>query len=152
MIDFDKEQVDRRIENLERELEALKRARMDEHKAQEQWEPEGGDYTVCGFGKIAEAYSTEMHKLFGAERPTREQAERTAEKMRIHNRALAYVDEHAPDWDGSGPCCVVWANRFGKFICLTPDSTHEPPIGAVIGPAWVMQKLAKDLNSGRVKL
>ena len=126
-------ETDQRVAKLERELEALKRAIMEEQK---EWEPEGGEHTATAI----------------MARPTREQADRAAEKMRIYNRALAYVDEHAPDWDGDDPYDVAFDENADEWAAIPIETSNQKRVGAVTGPAWVMQKLAKDLNSGRVKL
>ena len=139
-----KSETDTRIANLERELEALKRARAEPEK----WDPVGGDWTIGGEGGIRNASRYPEFAAFGTERPTRELAEKARDKMRVHNRALAYVHEHAPDWDGTDPWSVFSLDG-GDYFAGKSDPTA---IGEVTGPQYVMKKLADDLNSGRVTL
>ena len=145
---------------LKRQL-AETRAQMERLEAEleqkEQWEPEGGRFYIANNGEIANFPSTEGTRKFGTERPTASQAERARDLMRVHNRALAYVQEHAPDWDGSKPHALVWGDGIGKWMASSSsylkDRTRQSfPVGAVIGPEGVIHKLAEDLNSGRVKL
>jgi hypothetical protein len=65
------------------------------------WEPEGGKYRVLSSGKIHKIASFEETRLFGTERPNKEQALEAEKLMRTHNRYLAYCDEFSvfiPDW------------------------------------------------------
>ena len=139
-----KSETETRIANLERELEALKRARVEPEK----WDPVGGDWSIGGEGGIRNAPRYPEFAAFGTERPTRELAEKARDKMRIHNRALAYVHEHAPEWDGTNPWSVFSLDG-GDYFAGKSDPTA---IGEVTGPQYVMKKLADDLNSGRVVL
>lgn len=133
-------------EELERELDRLEA----ELERTEEWEPEGGDYYVSTTGNIGHLSSEYEGKAFGTERPTFSQAEQARDLMRTHNRALAYVQEHAPDYEfiEHDAYAVESDERDGWELV---DASCKP-IGAVIGPQRVMQKLADDLNSGRVKL
>ena len=138
---------------LKRQL-ADTRAQMERLEAElertEEWEPEGGYYFIRDDGGIFNISSTEGSRKFGAERPTREQAQRARDLMRIHNRALAYVQEHAPDYEFDRyDAFAVELDGFGEWEAV--DASCQP-VGAVIGPEWVMRKLAADLKSGRVKL
>lgn len=147
--------TEQRIDRLERELAELRYERGEGPKPvpnnlePEKWEPEGGRFFVEADGSIQDYKSWPEYKTFGTERPTRELAEKARDAMRVHNRALAYVHEHAPDWDGSSPY-AVWYDGNNRAY-RTIDADH-PDIGVVVGPEWVMQKLADDLNSGRVEL
>lgn len=144
-----KAETDQRIEALERELEALKQARRAEQAEPapvEKWEPEGGEYWIHGSGRVRNGSSDPDFAAFGTERPNRELAEDARDKMRAHNRALAYVDELEPDWDGSDPYAVSFC---GTRYTAEP---HTNEIGTVTGPRWVMERLADDLNTGRVEL
>lgn len=141
----------RRIQ-LREQLEATERKCAElraELERTEEWEPEGGDYYVSTTGNIGHLSSEYEGKAFGTERPTFSQAEQARDIMRIHNRALAYVQEHAPDWDGGNPVTVFQDDVDGEWM-VNEDTI--PSIGAVTGPEDVMRKLADDLNSGRVKL
>ena len=68
------------------------------------WEPEGGNWTIFGDGAITEAQSIPRFALYGAERPTKEQAIAARDKMHTFNRILAYVDEKmgAEEWSTTG--------------------------------------------------
>jgi len=144
-----------RIDRLERELaemraERYKIVRAEIHPPEPvKWEPKGGTYWT-GFDGEIHAGNQSMSKCrnFGAERPTRELAEKARDAMRVHNRALAYVHEHAPDWDGSEPWSIY---KYSDDEWRSFRDTMQE-IGTVLGPQWVMQKLAGDLNSGRVEL
>lgn len=152
-------EIERAIEDherfLERGRELLDRFRslIEKHcgpEKPEQWEPEGGNYFVDSDGNVEYAgTSFPETSEFGVERPVEQHAEQARDLMRTHNRALAYVQEHAPDWDGGDPHTVHY---FGGYLVSPWNEGIHPPIGSVIGPEWVMQKLADDLNSGRVKL
>ena len=144
-----KSEIDTRIANLERELEALKRARAAESEL-DKWEPEGGNWTIGGEGSIRRAPAYSDFAAFGTERPTRELAEKARDAMRVHNRALAYVHELAPGWDGTGAHAVEYVGTtHPRWVALLSNHTS---VGTVTGPRHVMQKLADDLNSGRVVL
>lgn len=133
--------TERRIAALEREVAALK------GQKQEQWEPEGGEWFVEGDGDVGSLHTEESFRQFGAERKTQDLAHRAAVAMRRHNRALAYVHEHAPEWDGEDPWFVAKAE-----INYYPDRAGFHRLGLVTGPEHVMRQLADDLNSGRVVL
>ena len=135
------------MERLEAELEQT-----------EQWEPEGGQWAITDrsdsdiFCFNITGQSPDDVRLGGRAYPTREQAIRARDLMRVHNRALAYVQEHAPDWDGYEPYepwSVCWCKLTKKWKAIF-DETESP--GTVFGPRRVMEQLAADLNSGRVKL
>jgi len=139
---------------LKRQL-ADTRAQMERLEAElertEEWEPEGGDWIVTLTGELKNLPSDWKEQVaFGARHPTREQAERARDLMRRHNRALAYVQEHAPDYvfDRHDAFAVELDEIGGWEIA---EATWNP-IGTVIGPKRVMEQLADDLNSGRVKL
>ena len=142
-----KSETETRIANLERELEALKRARVEE--SNKRWEPSKGIYWINRAGEIHKQNEPNRDfAYFGTERSTHKLAQEARDKMWIHNRALAYVHEHAPDWDGSDPWSVFSLDG-GDYFAGKSDPTA---IGEVTGPQYVMKKLADDLNSGRVTL
>jgi len=149
-----RETTDQRVDRLERELaemraERYKMVRAEIHPPEPvKWEPESGNYRIWADGDILPYKSVYDYRINGAERPTRELAEKARDAMRVHNRALAYVHEHAPDWDGSEPWSIYKYSddEYRSFRDTMPE------IGTVLGPQWVMQKLAGDLNSGRVEL
>ena len=119
----------------------------------EEWEPEGGDWIVTLTGELKNLPSDWKEQVaFGARHPTREQAERARDLMRRHNRALAYVQEHAPDFDPAKDEAweIYWESDESEYRPVPTCGVSV--IGAVIGPAGVMHKLSADLNSGRVKL
>ena len=127
------------MERLETELERT-----------EEWGPEGGDYFIAPGASVLNCPSWEGARKFGSDRPTLEQAERARDLMRIHNRALAYVQEHAPDYEFyEDDAFAVELDEIGEWEAV---SARCQPVGAVIGPKRVMEQLAADLNSGRVKL
>jgi len=83
--------------NISQEIYDLAVATAEETK----WEPEGGRYKILSSGKIQENISFEETRLFGTERPNKEQALEAEKLMRTHNRYLAYCDEFSvfiPDW------------------------------------------------------
>ena len=135
------------MERLEEELERT-----------EEWEPEGGGYLIAEDGEIHDmrdvicSADDEQICRFGVLRATRQQAQSARTLMRIHNRALAYVQEHAPDFDPAKDEAweIYWESDESEYRPVPTCGVSV--IGAVIGPAGVMHKLSADLNSGRVKL
>lgn len=135
-----------RLEAARRELEAAQAAYEAECR---QWEPEGGGCRIREEGYVVKYLpSRDSARQFGTERPTRQLAEQARDAMRIHNRALAYVHDHAPEWDGSDPWGVIYSRVHGKWV----EYATYGCIGTVTGPLNVMERLAEDLNSGRVRL
>lgn len=137
-----------RLEAARRELEAAQAAYDAECR---QWEPEGGRFVVAPDGDIVEmpVVSDFQGRFFGTERPTRQLAEQARDAMRVHNRALAYVHEHAPGWDGTRAWEVI-QDTAGRYTATS--AACMPAVGSVTGPRHVMEQLADDLNNGRVKL
>jgi len=86
------------MNNLQKELQELKakvaelESRIVAKPAVKKWEPKGGDFFV-GAGEVYKFYTSDKARIFGAERETKEQAERAAVEMRRFNRLLALRDE-----------------------------------------------------------
>lgn len=121
------------------------------------WEPQNGEWYVNSLGSVNRHCGLRKEvSNFGMTRKTRKQAEKARDKMRIFNRLLAYVDEHAPDYEPD------WCNRVqGKYYVRLDHSEckwhvysnfFEQDGGKVYMPREVAEKLADDLNNGRVEL
>ncbi len=120
-----------------------------------QWEPEGGRYFIRASGNVGNEESTTECKMFGAERKTREAAERAAIEMRKFNRLLAYRDEFAPgyepDWNDETEKTYVFQDRTsGKYQVAVNIMCQT--LGAVYMPFDVALELCRKLNSGEVVL
>ena len=121
-----------------------------------QWEPEGGRYFIRASGNVANEESTTECKIFGAERKTREAAERAAIEMRKFNRLLAYRDEFAPGYEPD----LANAKSWKYYVYFRTESgsyqlTHETKsysLGVVYMPKSVAEGLCRKLNSGEVVL
>lgn len=117
------------------------------------WQPKGGDWWIKGTGKVGESYTTDGPRLFGAERETKEQAQRAAVEMRRFNRLLALRDELCGEIDESSYCLKYyvyfikqqrmwrWAEGL-SVVYITPHFTSEESA----------QKACDMLNSGEVEL
>lgn len=122
-------------------------------KPVEQWEPRGGDFYIDGGGAVHDGIAGFTgYQNFGTEYPTKELAEKARDAMRVHNRLLAYVMEHAPDWDnGEFDKRYVYfdhlQNRFMHTVSSSADS-----IGTVYMPEQVAKDLCEKLNNGIVNL
>ena len=119
------------------------------------WEPEGGKWVISGIGKASDSMSwADGCTTFGVTRKTKAQAEKAAEAMRIHNRLLAYVDEHAPDWvaDWDDSIQTKWYVYKFKNIYHASSMLVNNLIGVVYMPLHVAEDLVKKLNSGEVVL
>lgn len=117
------------------------------------WEPEGGDWHVNSLGAINKNAVVKDVRLFGLQRHTKEQAEKARDKMRVFNRLLAYVDEHAPDYvweEGEPNWYVYYSCCHNKFAVGYNDFCKN--ISTVYMPHEVAKRLVDDLNSGRVSL
>lgn len=147
--------VDSEIKRLEASLEQLKKERelekqQREAEAQpEQWEPKGGDYEIYGDLETGTNAPQESYRLAGSQRPTRELAQTAAKELRKFHRLLAYVHEHAPGHDVSGEGYSVYKSA-GEYSKVFNDGDQD--LGAITMPRDVAEKLADDLNSGRVVL
>lgn len=123
------------------------------------WKPEGGNYFIDGQGIIwhCKTFGGEhiQHTNEGRAYPTRELAEKAYQTIRRFQRLVAYVLEHAPDWE---PC---WNNEnqmkaylYYNHILGKWDYSHHgtEEVIAVVMPTNVARKLCEKLNSGEVKL
>ena len=117
------------------------------------WEPKGGASWINGTGEIIPSFSKDNARLFGAERETKEQAQRAAVEMRRFNRLLALRDELCGEIDES-PYCLKYYVYFIKqqrmwrwaeglsVVYIAPHFTSEESA----------QKACDMLNSGEVEL
>jgi hypothetical protein len=123
-------------------------AELENHKP---WEPKGGDWCVFVDGKVLDGDSESLVRLFGAERPTKGQAEQAAVAMRRFNRLLAYRDEFAPGYifQRGGMNYYVYANDRDWFV--ESVSVKLAP-AQVYFPMDVADELCRKLNSGEVIL
>lgn len=146
-----KQETLNRIEQLEAVLEKMKKSLVEPEK----WEPQGGKFTVSA-GGVAEFHLGTSYRGAGLEYLTKALAEKAARAMRTHNRLVAYVLEHAPDYepdwhDGDENKFYVIYSNFSKdwgYSCSSSGRTA----GCVYMPKYIALKLVEDLNSGRVVL
>lgn len=117
------------------------------------WEPKLGEWCAepAGVSHITEV-GYHCRSDFGDTRPTKEQAEKARDKMRVFNRLLAYVDEHDPNYNPD----KEWINWYVNFHrekkkWWADYCTYKTP-GCVYMSAKVAKKLVDDLNSGRFEL
>ena len=147
------------MNDLQKELQDLK-AKVAELESRivaepvKKWEPKGGASWVNGTGEIIPSFSEDNARLFGAERETKEQAERAAVEMRRFNRLLALRDELCGDemadvYSKSEKYCLFYAHSTKEWgytdntlMTLTPYFTTEESA----------QRACDMLNSGEVEL
>ena len=103
------------MNDLQKELQELKAkvADLESRIVAEpvaKWQPEGGNFFIQSSGKVSEVVggSDTLHKEFGVERPTRQQAERACIEMRRFNRLLALRDELCGDE------VVAWVDNYAE--------------------------------------
>jgi hypothetical protein len=123
--------------------------------AEPKWNPEGGDWWITSNNDIVPAtvsINCEQATLFGARRPTLQQAERAAVEMRKFNRLLALRDELCGDDTELGIYHFIFQNRDGTyFIGYSEQQNYE--IGSVRFTTKESAQRACDmLNSGEVEL
>ena len=150
------------MNDLQKELQDLKakvaelEARIAAKPAVKKWEPKGGGFMVWCSGDIEELDSINSSRCFGAERETREQAERAAVEMRRFNRLLALRDELYADkdvnWlnDKEEKYSLYYSHEKGKWE-LDWNVTNESiqPYFTTLESA---EKACDMLNSGEVEL
>lgn len=120
------------------------------------WKPKGGEWFVASDGSVARGISSSEHRDFGAERKTKNLLQKARDAMRIHNRLLAYVQEHAPDYEPgwSNNSEQKWYIEFyhsDEWYEVDFATTYQVP-GAVYMPKDVAVQLARNLNNGTVVL
>jgi hypothetical protein len=86
------------LKYMKTDIEA-KIAEIESNQAKVKWEPKGGSYFIDLSGNVYRSTSTHQSRSFGAERETKEQAERAAEWMRKFNRLMCWFEENAPVHD-----------------------------------------------------
>jgi hypothetical protein len=126
--------------------------------AKPKWNPEGGDWWITSNNDIVPvtvSINCEQATLFGARRPTEQQAERAAVEMRKFNRLLALRDElcgdDEVDFNDSKFKYYVYFSHADKSWHIDCNDEHE-----VIMPYFTSiesaQKACDMLNSGEVEL
>jgi hypothetical protein len=124
-------------------------------KAVKLWEPAGGLWFIDADGVVDSGPPDIEFSRFGAERPTKELAERASAEMRKFNRLLAYRDEVCPDYEPD------WTTESPKFFVLYNHQTLNWVVSTrgylqVIGEVYFTEQAARDLvdklNSGEVVL
>lgn len=121
------------------------------------WRPEGGLWLIHDGGYVGKtSRNFDNERNFGTLRKNKEQAEKARDKMRVFNRLLAYVDEHAPDYEPD------WgASNEKKWFVFYDHPAKQWDVGyctlvqrpsCIFMPNEVAIKLADDLNSWRVVL
>ena len=150
------------VDDLQKELQALKEkvADLESRIVAEpvaKWQPEGGNFFIQSSGKVSEVVggSDTLHKEFGVERPTRQQAERACIEMRRFNRLLALRDElcmgGVVDWESEcGKYFLTFSHRDKKWMVIL-DKNYEH-----ITPYFITEEMAEHacdlLNDGEVEL
>lgn len=123
------------------------------------WTPKGGDWFVNILGRVMDRVDSFTRRdaiqaiEFGITRPTKYQAEKAAESMRVHNRLLAYRDEFDPGYK--------WTHHEeNTFICYDMDEKRYRcntncfsymPDGVYMSKR-VADELVEKLNNGSVVL
>ncbi len=151
------------MNDLQKELQDLK-AKVAELEARilfpaepvKLWQPKGGAWHVDGDGEVAEFYTSDGSRLFGAERATKLQAERAAIEMRRFNRLLALRDElcgdDAVDWLSAKRTFYVYFAHEGNNWSYTTDVPKCESIMVYFTSEESAQRACDMLNSGEVEL
>ena len=137
------------MNDLQKELQELKAKVADlesriSDKPVAKWQPTGGDFFIQSNGKMSKVVggSDNLHKEFGVERQTKEQAERAAVEMRRFNRLLALRDELC------GDDVVNWTDNEWT----TGKNQYMQYVGVYFANEASAQKACDMLNSGEVEL
>ena len=143
--------LEQNIERMEKELVEMK----VKLKAGEKWVPKGGDWFVDFNGKVKNYRGINLEcSWFGTSFQTQEQAETASKLMRERNRIIQYVLEHEPNWnfkfvEGEHNYYINFNHKSAEWCYgfMIRQKSQD-----ILMPKWVAQKLADDLNSGRVEL
>ena len=142
--------LEQNIERMEKELAEMK-AKL---RSGEKWEPKGGSWLVSVRGETKLDNVVKSRIPFGMTFQTQQQAEIASRLMRQRNRIVQYVLEHLPIWKfefdkyvDNHYVCYDHSDKTWTVLCSRDiESLH------IHMPEWVAEKLADDLNSGRVEL
>jgi hypothetical protein len=131
-----------------------------EVQKKKKWKPEGGYYFIRGDGSIGMARkipndAPDYYKEEGRTYPTQKLAEKARKMIRPYQRLVAYVLEHAPNWqpdwkdDEKYKTSVVYDHDFERWeVCGTKFSEYC----TLYMPKDVAEELCNKLNSGEVEL
>jgi hypothetical protein len=127
-----------------------------EVQKKKKWEPERGNYIIEADGDI---YESKLNSRYvykeGRTYPTQELAEKAYKMIRPYQRLVAYVLEHAPDWqpdwedDDQYAYCIVYNHNFKQWGITDKLFTEYFTIHM---PKNVAEELCEKLNSGEVEL
>lgn len=124
-------------------------------KKLERWEPQDGYYLVDHEGEAIDTLPSTSSTNFGLVYKTMEAAEKARDKMRKHNRLLAYVDESDPTLDlkfkDYGENYYICYGHKTKTYSSVFSQIYEV-MGAVYMSKEVAEELCRKLNSGEVVL
>lgn len=145
-----KQELKNKIDEMTKELQRLNVivATMPDTTATK-WEPRGGSWFVDGAGEVSSYKRNDrISTKFVVERSTKEAAEKAAKQMRLHNRILAYVYEHAPDWNPTAGDAVYSVFVRYDGVAGIVSFSGGVYISVPTMPKEVAEKLADDINSG----
>ena len=159
---FNKEEID--VNTLQKQIEEMKQriaemealvSNQQEKVEVKQWQPIGGEWWVDSEGDVLAGMSIDETRQFGMERPTKEQAEKARDEMRVYHRLLAYVHEHAPDYEYNPDDDNYYIeNNLDEgvgYYRIDWDCNYKR-VGLVYMPEDVAEELCRKLNSGEVVL
>lgn len=122
------------------------------------WEPEGGNFYIDADGEVwyvACGSKPDSYINEGRAYPSRELAEKAHKMIRRFQRLVAYVLEHAPDYesdwedDGQYTYCIVYNHDFKQWEITGKLFTEYFTVPM---PISVAEELCEKLNSGEVEL
>lgn len=131
-------------------------------KHEKPWEPEGGDFLIDTSGWVIRANPSLTDyppRKEGRMYPTIEAAKKAHELIRPFQRLVAYILEHDPNYELNNPDntkIVEWNDLIGRYDIATFVNSASRSFSIMLinlsMSEDLAQKLADDLNAGRVKL
>jgi hypothetical protein len=118
-----------------------------EEPKKEKWNPKGGKYYIHYSGETRFDNSLMSVREFGLEYQTKELAEWARDKMRKHNRILAWLSEQEKQDDNG--YVVYYSSVADKWMSAYKDYNI---IGQITMSQTSATKLADMLNNGLIEL
>lgn len=120
------------------------------------WKPRGGEWYIFGDGEICKTTLGKDYVDYGRFYQSKEQAEWARDKMRTHNRLLAWLAENDDGWredwreDNNGNWSVDYSFVDKEYTAY--DYSYTKDLIGIYMSEENANKLCKLLNSGEVVL